>query len=269
MRRTHPATVGVAAGTLALLYLPLLAVAALSLNRSRHGFVWRGFTLTWYERLLGDPYVLELALNTFFLAAASTAIATVLGTALALGIERFPWSRRARRGFATLLELPVVTPDLILAAALVVAFGLLRAVSPLFAPGLFTMVLGHVTFQVAFVALVVRARLAAVGTLYEEAARDLYAGGWQLFRRVTLPLLAPGVLGGALLAFTLSLDDFVVSFFTAGPQSTTLPIFIYASVRRGVTPEVHALSTLIVLATVALVLGVERATRPSDLSRSA
>lgn len=265
MKRTHPATPAVAAvawGALVLLYLPLAAVAVFSVNRSRHGVVWRGFTLGWYERLAEDAYVLELAANTLVLAVVSTAVSTVLGTALGLGLERFPWPRRARRALETLVELPVVTPDLILAAALVVAFGVARPLSRLFEPGLFTMTLGHVTFQIAFVALVVRARLQAVGTEYEEAGRDLYASGWRLFRRVTLPLLAPGVLGGALLAFTLSLDDFVVSFFTAGPQSTTLPIFIYASVRRGVTPEVHALSTLVVLATVVLVLGVERATRP-------
>ncbi len=262
MKRTHPATAAVAWATLVLLYLPLAAVAVFSVNRSRHGLVWRGFTLDWYARLARDPYVLELAGNTLVLAVASTAVATALGTALALGLERHPWPRRARRGLETLLALPVVTPDLILAAALVVAFGLARPLSRLFAPGLFTMTLGHVTFQIAFVALVVRARLKAVGTVYEEAGRDLYAGGWRLFRRVTLPLVGPGILGGALLAFTLSLDDFVVSFFTAGPRSTTLPIFIYASVRRGVTPEVHALSTLVVVATVALVLAIERATRP-------
>jgi spermidine/putrescine transport system permease protein len=115
-----------------------------------------------------------------------------------------------------------------------------------------------VTFQMAFVALVVHGRMATIGRTIEEAARDLYADTPYLLRRVLLPLLLPGIAAGAMLAFTLSLDDFVISFFTAGPDSTTLPIFIYASVRRGVTPEIHALSTLIFLATVVLVLGLER-----------
>lgn len=259
--RLHPATLLAALGTLAFLYLPLLAVAAYSVNASRHGLVWRGFTLDWYRRLFADPHLFELARNTLVLALASTAVATVLGTALALGLERFPGSRRALRALEAVLALPVVTPDILLAVAMVVALGVLRQLSPLFAPGLLAMVLAHVTFQIAFVAIPVRARLAALGPAVEEAARDLYASGWFLFRRVTLPLLAPGIAAGALLAFTLSLDDFVVSFFTAGPTSTTLPLYIYASVRRGVTPEIHALSTLVVAATVALVLAGERLTR--------
>jgi spermidine/putrescine transport system permease protein len=123
------------------------------------------------------------------------------------------------------------------------------------------MIVAHVTFEVAFVALVVHSRLATIGRTVEEAARDLYAGTGGVMRRVVLPLLAPGIVAAAMMAFTLSLDDFVISFFTAGPDSTTLPIFIYASVRRGVTPEIHALSTLIFVFTILLVLGLERLTR--------
>jgi spermidine/putrescine transport system permease protein len=155
----------------------------------------------------------------------------------------------------------VVTPDIIFAAALVVAFGLLRSVSTLFNPGLLTMIIGHVTFQIAFVAIVVHSRLALLGRTLDEAARDLYAARAQLLRRVTLPLLAPGIVAGAMLAFILSLEDFVISFFTAGPESTTLPIFIYSSVRRGVTPEIHALSTIVFLVTVVLVIGWEALNR--------
>ncbi len=249
-----------AATTLALLYVPLLAVAVFSVNVGRHGLTWRGFTWQWYARLLRNEYILEAARNTLVLAVASTLVAAVLGTLLAIGMARFPWPRWIRRFLDLAVYLPVVTPDIIFAAALVVAFGVLRAVSPLFAPGLPTMIIGHVTFQVAFVALVVRSRLATIGRTIEEAARDLYADTPYLLRRVLLPLLAPGIAAGAMLAFTLSLDDFVISFFTAGPESTTLPILIYASVRRGITPEIHALSTLIFLATVVLVLGVGRLT---------
>jgi spermidine/putrescine transport system permease protein len=123
------------------------------------------------------------------------------------------------------------------------------------------MIIGHITFQVAFVALVVRSRLVSLGREVEEAARDLFASTSYLLRRVTLPLLLPGIVAGGMLAFTLSLDDFVISFFTAGPDSVTLPLYIFAAVRRGVTPQIHALSTLVLLITIILVVGVERLTR--------
>ncbi|HOA74786.1 MAG TPA: ABC transporter permease [Phycisphaerae bacterium] len=249
-----------ALGTLAFLYVPMLAVAVASVNRGRHGFTWRGFTFAWYTRLFGNEHVLEAARNTLVLAAISTLIATVLGTALAIGMSRFPWPRWVRRYLDLAVYLPVVTPDIIFAAALVVAFSVLRVLSPMFELGLPAMIVAHVTFQVAFVALVVRSRLASIGPHIEEAARDLYADTPGLLRRVMIPLLMPGIVAGAMLAFTLSLDDFVISFFTAGPESQTLPILIYGSLRRGLSPEIHALSTLIFLVTVLLVLGLERMT---------
>lgn len=249
-----------ALATLAFLYLPMGAVAALSVNAARYGFGWKGFTLAWYAKLLRNEYVLEAAWNTFVLAAVSTAVATLLGTLLAIGMSRFPWPRWLRGLLDLAVYLPVVTPDIIFAAAMVVAFQILRSFWAVFNPGLLTMIIAHVTFQIAFVALVVRSRLASTGRTVEEAARDLYADTPGLLRRVTFPLMLPGVVAGAMLAFTLSLDDFVISFFTAGPESTTLPIFIYASIRRGVTPEIHALSTLVFLATVLLVFGLERLT---------
>ncbi|MBM4031324.1 MAG: ABC transporter permease [Planctomycetes bacterium] len=260
-RRLHPLLAVLAIVALAALYAPLAAVAYLSVNVNRQGFAWRGFTLNWYARLLGDSAILEAALNTLVLAVVSTAVATVLGTLLAIAMARFPWPRGVRRAFDLLVYLPVVTPDILFAAALVVAFQFLRGVSPAFRPGLLNMVLGHVSFQIAFVALVVGGRLATLGRSLEEAARDLYATPWYLFRRVTLPLLAPGIAAGAMLAFTLSLDDFVISFFTYSVESRTLPILIYASLRQGVSPEIHALSTLIVLATVCLVVALEALTR--------
>ncbi|BAS27929.1 ABC transporter permease [Limnochorda pilosa] len=261
MNRLHPLASAAALLTLAFLYGPMLAVAVFSVNASRYGLVWRGFSWDWYRKLLHDEYILQAAGNTLVLALFSTLAATLLGTALAIGMDRFPWSRRWGSLFETILYLPVVTPDIILAAALVVAFGLLRAVSSVFEPGLLTMIIGHITFQVAFVALVVRGRLVSLEKNIEEAARDLYAGTPYLLRRVMLPLLAPGIVAGSMLAFTLSLDDFVISFFTSAPTSTTLPLFIYASTRRGIMPEIHALSTLVFFATVILVVGVERLTR--------
>lgn len=243
-----------AAIAVALLYLPMLAVAVFSVNATRHGYVWRGFTLDWYRRLAGHELILEAAWNTLVLAVVSTVIATALGTLLAIGIFRFPWRPRFRRYLDFSLYLPVVTPDIIFAAALVAIFGVLREVLPIFAPGMFAMIVAHVTFQIAFVALVVGSRLATIGRDLEEAARDLYAGTGDLIRRVMLPLLMPGIVAGALLAFTLSLDDFVISFFTAGPDSVTLPIYIFGSIRQGVTPEIHAVSMVIFLINIGLVL---------------
>lgn len=260
--RLHPLVKIAALATLALLYLPLFAVAIYSVNSARLGMVWRGFTLDWYWKLVRNPVIIEAARNTLVLAVVSTAVATPLGVLLGLGMTRFPWPRWMQYWLDLIVYLPVVTPDIIFAAALVVAMGLLSLLSPVFDPGLLRMILAHVTFQVAFVALVVIGRLAVIGRTVEEAARDLYSNSPGLLRRILLPLMMPGIFAGAMLAFTLSLDDFVISFFTAGPTSTTLPIYIYSSVRRGVTPEIHALSTLIFIVTVLLVVGLELIIRP-------
>ena len=247
-----------AMAALVLLYAPLIAIAVLSVNASRYGMVWKGITFEWYAKLVRNEQILDAARNTLILALSSTLFATVLGTALALGLDRFPWPKPVFTALDSVLHLPIVAPDIVIAAALVLAFGILRGLSAFFDPGLPVMIIGHITFQIAFVALVVRARLGSISTTVFEAARDLYAAGPFMFRHITLPLLLPAIIAGGLLAFTLSLDDFVISFFTAGPASTTLPIFIYASVRRGVTPEIHALSTLIVGVTICLVVAAER-----------
>lgn len=264
MKKNHWLITFFAFFSLAFLYVPLLAVAVFSVNDTRYSLAWKGFTFDWYLKLMHNEFILEAGWNTLVLAVVSTVVATVLGTALAIGMDRFPWTRRLATVNDVLLHLPVVTPDIIFAAALVVAFGVLRAVSSAFQPGLLTMIIGHITFQVAFVALVVRSRLVALGRDVEEAARDLFASSSYLLRRVTIPLLMPGIVSGGMLAFTLSLDDFVISFFTAGPDSVTLPLFIYAAVRRGVTPEIHALSTIVLLVTIILVVASERFTRKQN-----
>ena len=261
MKRSHPLTTALAMFTMGFLYLPLVAVAVFSVNATRYGLVWRGFTFDWYIKLVQNEFILEAAWNTLVLAVVSTVVATILGTVLAIGMDRFPWGRKTNTFLDLVLHIPVVIPDIILAAALVVAFGLLRVISSQFEPGLFNMIIGHITFQISFVALVVRSRLVSIGRDVEEAARDLFANTPYLLRRVTIPLLLPGIVAGAMLAFTLSLDDFVISFFTAGPESITLPLFIFAAVRRGVTPQIHALSTLVVLITVIMIIGMERFTR--------
>jgi spermidine/putrescine transport system permease protein len=240
------------------LYLPILSVVVFSFNASEMGLRWGGFTTEWYQQLMHNEVILRAAWNTLLLAVVSTAVSTVIGTMLAIGIFRFPWRKRARNQLNVLLHLPVVTPDIIFAVALVIAYGVIRHLTGLFELGLVTMIIGHITFQVSFVALVVRGRLELIGDEVEEAACDLYAGYWRVLTRVLLPMLKPGILAGAMLAFTLSLDDFVISFFTSGPKSTTLPLFIYASVKRGITPEIHALSTIVLLITIGSVILMQK-----------
>jgi spermidine/putrescine transport system permease protein len=256
-RRLHPGLSAVAVATLVLLYLPLLAVAAMSLNAARFGTEWKGLSVRWYAQLARNQVILGAARNTLVLAAVSTLIATILGTALAIGLERFPWPRWMRRTMDAVISVPVVTPDIVFAVGMLLAFEAVRQVLGGLRLGMATMIIAHVTFQVSFVALVVGSRLATIGHSVEEAARDLYAGTWRTLRTVTFPLLAPGIVSGAMLAFTLSLDDFVISFFTSGPSSLTLPLYIYGSLRRGITPEIHALSTIVFLVTVALVFALQ------------
>ncbi len=261
MNIKRPVVAVVAICSLIFLYLPSLAVAVFSVNNAKYGLIWKGFTWKWYEMLFRNEAILEAAWNSLMVALISTVAATVLGTALALGLDRFPWPKRSVKAMDLLVHLPVVTPDIILAAALVLTFSVLRKISSVFEMGLVTLILGHITFQISFVTLVVRSRLASLGRDIDEAARDLYANGRYLFFRITLPLLTPGILAGAMLAFTLSLDDFIISFFAHGPDSVTLPIYIYSSVRRGVSPEIHALSTIVLLVTVILVIIAERLSR--------
>jgi spermidine/putrescine transport system permease protein len=265
MRKINMLVSITAISTMAFLYLPLLAVAFFSVNDTKYGMAWKGFTLDWYLKLFQNEFILHAAWNTLVLAIVSTLVSTLLGTILAIGMDRFPWPQKLNTTFDMILHLPVIIPDIIFAAAMVVAFGFLRVLSSAFEPGLLNMIIAHITFQTAFVALVVRSRLVSIGKEVEEAARDLYADTTYLLLKVTLPLLMPGIVAGAMLAFTLSLDDFVISFFTAGPDSITLPLYIYAAVRRTVTPQIHALSTIVLLVTVIMVIGMERFTRKMNI----
>jgi spermidine/putrescine transport system permease protein len=249
MKKSHHLLLTMSAAVLfVFLYAPILVVTVYSFNAARFGAGWAGFTTKWYGTLWQNSEALSAAKNTLLLAVLSTAISTVLGTMLGYGMSRFRFPGKAL--FSRMLYVPVFIPDIVLAVALLLFYALIRNWLGLFELGLMTMVLAHVTFQIPFVAIIVRARLAGMDPALEEAARDLGANAWQTFSHVTLPLLMPGVMAGALLAFTLSLDDFVVSFFTSGPGSTTLPILIYSSVKRGITPEINALSTLILLAAI-------------------
>ena len=228
------------------LYAPILILILYSFNASRLAYTWRGLSVHWYLELFQDQAIGSALRNSLIVAFSSTAISTIFGTMVALAMERYNfWGKLP---FDALLYLPIIIPDVAMAVMLLMFFVLVHM--PL---GLYTIIISHVAFNISFVAVVVRARLAQFDMTVEEAAADLYADSWHTFRRVTLPLLMPGILGGALLAFTLSLDDFVITFFTAGPGSTTLPLRIYSMVKLGVTPEVNALSSVMILISMVLV----------------
>ncbi len=243
-------------GVYGFLYLPLLMIGIYSFNQARFGLAWTGFTLQWYQQLFQNEAVLAAARNTLILAVVSTLISTLLGTMLGLGLHRYRFPAKGLISSAILI--PVVIPDIVMAITLLVFYKLVRESLGGFELGLGTMILSHITFQITFVAIVIRSRLLTLDLDLEEAARDLYADNWQILWCVLLPLLRPALIAAALLAFTLSIDDFVISFFTSGPQSTTLPILIYSAARRGISPEINALSTLIILGTMTAAISTAR-----------
>lgn len=228
------------------LYLPIVLLILFSFNASRFPTHWAGFSLEWYEVLFND-YAMGLALrNSLIVSITSTIVATIIGTMVAVGIERYKF--RGRTTLDGMLFLPIIIPDIAMAIMLLAYFVLINMEL-----GLTTIIISHIAFNISFVAVIVRARMASIDSTLEEAANDLYASEWRAFWRITFPLLVPGILGGALFAFTLSLDDYVITFFTSGPGSTTLPVRIYSMVKRGITPEINAISTLMFLSALFLV----------------
>jgi spermidine/putrescine transport system permease protein len=230
----------------AFLYVPISVLFALSFNEGGLPTAWTGFSTKWYGELARNADIMGAAWNSLIVAVASTAIATVLGTLLAIGIEM---RRRKGRVLETLVFAPMIIPDIVLAIALLSMFSLLGA--PM---GLHTIIVSHVVFNLAFVCAVVRARLRSFDWSIVEASTDLGAPAHVTLRRVILPVLLPAVVAGALLAFTLSIDEFIIAFFTAGAgrDSITLPMQIFAMIRFGVTPEINALATIVM--TLSLVL---------------
>ena len=235
----------------AFLHLPLAILAVFSFNQSRFT-IWEGFSLRWYAAALRDTQLMEGAWNSLVIAAVATAFATIIGTLCAYGL----WKRNAPMLTGS-LYLSLVTPEIVTGISLLAfyewIFRFLRVQL-----GMHTVILAQVTFSIAFVVIVVMARLRSMDVQLEEAALDLGANEWQAFRYVTLPVILPGVMAAALLAFTVSFDDYVITSLVAGVNSETLPMVIYAIARRGVNPVVNAISAVIVLGFGALILISER-----------
>jgi spermidine/putrescine transport system permease protein len=264
------------------LYVPIAILIVFSFNaatvteggRVLSTSVWKGFTFNWYAELAHDARIIDAAYNTLVVAIISTIISTLIGTMTALAMERYNFP--GKLAFDAVLYLPIIIPEIVMALSLILFFVLINlgnwtldfsnqvaasTVLPGFLASLLVrlirvtpIIIAHVAFNISFVAVVVRARLADFDRTLEEAAQDLYANEWQTFRRVTLPLIMPGIMGGALLAFTLSIDDFVITFFVSGPGATTLPVRVYSMIRIGVTPVVNAVSAVMLIVSIALLL---------------
>jgi spermidine/putrescine transport system permease protein len=239
------------------LYLPVLILIVFSFNNTRSVAVFTGFSTEWYAALADNDELLDAARNSLLVAFITTIAATTIGTLTALAMERYRF--KFRTAFDANLYLPIVIPEIVMGIALLLFFN--QALFPFLqnvfgmraSSGLHTITISHIAFDIPFVYVIVRARLADFDRTLEEAAADLGADEWSTFQRVTLPLLMPGIIGGALMAFTLSLDDYLITVFTKGVQEQTMPLYIYSLVRRGVTPEINALSTAMLVGSIGLV----------------
>jgi spermidine/putrescine transport system permease protein len=236
-----------AAGVFLFLYVPIIVLIVYSFNENRFVSTWTGFSTQWYAVLFQDSQMGSAFRLSLWVGGWSTIISTILGTLAALAMERYRF--RGKLAFDGVLYLPIIIPDIAMALSTLLFFVIMGI-----ALSRNTILIAHVAFNIAFVAIIVRARLANMEDDLEEAAADLGANEWITFRRITLPLLMPGIVAAALLAFTLSIDDFVISFFVAGPGSTTLPVRVYSMIRFGLSPEVNAVSTLMFVGSTILVV---------------
>ncbi|MGB7541397.1 MAG: ABC transporter permease [Burkholderiales bacterium] len=241
---------GAALAAYAFLYVPLTIVVLFSFNDSKLNAEWVGFTLGWYKTLFADDAMLAAARNSLFIAVTSAIAATVLGTMAGIAMHRY-----RPRLLPFMVLTPVAMPEILLGVSLLVFFISVFGEQSL---GLATVIIAHITFCIGFVAIIVRARLAGMDESIFEAARDLGATPWQTFRLVTLPLILPGVVAGALMSFTLSIDDFVITFFTTGVGVSTLPLQIYTMIKVAVTPEVNAVSTLLMALTLTMIVAASK-----------
>jgi spermidine/putrescine transport system permease protein len=254
----------------AFLYLPIFILIIYSFNDSKINAVWQGFTLQWYGNLLAgggdatltDVLIWDAVKNSLLIGSISTIFATILGTMLAIALEKqnVPGKNFPGKGIIeAILFLPIIIPEITIGISLLVFFSLIfqlieNITGVKLVLGIPTVIIGHIAFCLAFVTITVRSRVAELDPSLEEAALDLGANEWRVLWRITLPLIWPAVFSAALLSFTLSLDDFVITFFTAGVGSTTLPLFVYGMIKFSVTPAINAISTLMLLASLILVL---------------
>lgn len=249
------------AATFLFLYAPIITLIAFSFNDSRRNIVWQGFTLDYYVRAWENAALIEAFVNSLLIAAISTVFSTILGGLLALALWRFRFPMKAAVDGS--VALPIVIPEICMGVALLAFFARTGLFAGLGYPwGFAPIIIGHVVFSFPFVAVVVRARMAGYDRSLSEASKDLGASEWQTFWYVTLPYMRPGLIAGAMLAMTLSLDDFVITFFTSGPETLTFPILVYSMVRFGATPEVNAASTVLIVVTIVLTLIAMRLQRP-------
>lgn len=239
------------------LYLPVVILILFSFNNTRSVAVFSGFSTEWYLRLSQNTELLDAAQNSLLVGLITTVFATAIGTLTAIAMDRFKF--KLRTAFDANLYLPIVIPEIVMGISLLLFFNqalfpfLLNVFGIRASTGLHTITISHIAFDIPFVYVIVRARLADFDRSLEEAASDLGADEWKTFNRVTLPLLMPGIIGGALMAFTLSLDDYLITVFTKGIQEQTMPLYIYSLVRKGVTPEINALSTALLVGSIGLV----------------
>ena len=238
-------------GTFVFLYTPILTLMAFSFNDSRRNIVWRGFTTKYYQRALENDSLIQAFSNSLTIAFISTVLSTILGAMVALLLWRFRFPLKA--GYEGAMALPIVIPEICMGVAMLAFFARVGWPSGLAWPfNLGAITIAHISFSFPFVAVIVRARLANFNRELEEAAKDLGATEWQTLRDVVIPYMRPGLIAGALLAFTLSLDDFVITFFTAGPDTVTFPVKVYSLVRFSVTPEVNAASSVLIVITLVI-----------------
>ncbi|MGI8540665.1 MAG: ABC transporter permease [Rubrobacteraceae bacterium] len=233
------------------LYAPIAVLIFFSFNAERSTQVWSGFSLRWYGELIRDQSILDAFYNSLVVGISATIISTIIGTFAAMGLARNRF--RGKTVADSTIYAATVMPEIVVGVSLLAFF-----VTVQFQLGLMTIIIAHVAFTISFVTIVVRARLAGMDRSVEEAAADLGANPATTFIRVTLPIILPGVMAGGLLAFTLSFDDFVITFFTAGVGSSTLPLKIYSMIKFGVSPVINALSTVILAVTVVLIVGGSR-----------
>ncbi len=247
---------------LVVLYAPIVVLIGYSFNETRSVSKWAGFTLDWYAKALTNDDIWDAALNTMQIAIIATAVATAVATAAALATTRTrPW--RGLTASYMVINLPLMVPEIVTAVATLMFFALIAGTFGI-GFGIGNLILAHTVFCIPFAYMPIRARLEDMDLTLEQAAADLYATPWQAFRRVTLPLLMPGIIAGATLAFVVSFDDFTISVLVAGPGQTTLPIYIWTSLRRGVSPEINAMSTIllcisILFVTMSFLIGRKRA----------